>query len=132
MKKVLNIISNIFVYILIILLIIIIISKIQGIEYKVVLTPSMEPELPVGSLLVIKPTEYEDIKIGDDVTYIRSNSNVVVTHRVIQKEDGYITTQGIANDIADNPIAYENVIGVVKFNIPKIGYITIKFREFMQ
>ncbi len=96
-----------------------------GVEMRAVLTPSMEPELPVGSLLIIKPTAYEDIKIGDDITFVRDKKLTVVTHRVIEKDDEtkHLTTQGIANNTADAPTIYENVIGKVVFHIPLVGYL---------
>ncbi len=96
-----------------------------GVEMRAVLTPSMEPELPVGSLLIIKPTAYEDIKIGDDITFVRDKKLTVVTHRVIEKDDETkrLTTQGIANNTADAPTIYENVIGKVVFHIPLVGYL---------
>lgn len=98
-----------------------------GVEMKAVMTSSMEPELPVGSLLIIIPTEYEDIHIGDDITFVRDENLTLVTHRVIAKDDAAqkITTQGIANNTADAPTSYQNVVGKVFFHIPYIGYLVI-------
>lgn len=94
---------------------------------KAVLTGSMEPEFPVGSLLIINPTDYEDIAIGDDITYVRDENLTLVTHRVIAKDDEtrHITTQGIANNSPDPPAMYENVVGKVVYHIPIIGYFVI-------
>lgn len=128
MRKAGSIISTVLVVILIILLCAVLIPKLFfGIEMKAVLTGSMEPELPVGSLLVIKPTEYQDINIGDDITFVRNQNLTLVTHRVISKDDTtkQITTQGIANNTPDAPTSYENVVGKVVFSIPYIGYIII-------
>ncbi len=96
-------------------------------EFKVVLTGSMEPELHVGSLLVIMPAEYDDIAIGDDITFVRDEELNLVTHRVIAKDDENmtITTKGIANNIPDKPTIYENVLGKVRLSIPLIGYIGV-------
>ncbi len=94
---------------------------------KAVMTGSMEPDLPVGSLLIIKPAEYDEIKIGDDITFVRDRNLTLVTHRVIAKDDETqkITTQGIANNSADNPTSYGNVVGKVIFSIPYVGYFVI-------
>lgn len=94
---------------------------------KAVLTASMEPELPVGSLLIISPADYKNIQIGDDITFVRDNNLTLVTHRVIEKDDKtqYITTQGIANNSADKPTSYDNVVGKVVFHIPLVGYFAI-------
>lgn len=94
---------------------------------KAVMTSSMEPELPVGSLLIIVPSEYDDIHIGDDITFVRDEKLTLVTHRVIAKDDTTqkITTQGIANNTADAPTSYQNVVGRVVMHIPCIGYPVI-------
>ena len=96
-------------------------------EFKVVLTGSMEPDLHVGSLLVIMPAEYDEIEIGDDITFVRDEELNLVTHRVIAKDDDKmtITTKGIANNTPDKPTIYENVVGKVRFSIPLIGYIGV-------
>lgn len=128
MKKIANVLSTLLIVLLIIAIAAILTAKlIFGIEMKAVLTPSMEPELPVGSLLVISPAEYEDIKIGDDITFVRDKNLTLVTHRVIQKDDSTkkITTQGIANNSPDSPTSYDNVVGKVKFHIPLVGYFVI-------
>lgn len=91
------------------------------------MTPSMEPELPVGSLVLVQPTAYEGIHIGDDITFVRDQNLTLVTHRVIEKDDKtqFITTQGIANNSADAPVNYQNVVGKVIFHIPYIGHFVI-------
>ena len=96
-------------------------------EMKAVLTGSMEPELPVGSLLVILPVSYDDIQIGDDITYVRDMNLTLVTHRVLAKDDESqtITTQGIANNVPDPPSRYDNVVGKVVYHIPYAGYFLV-------
>lgn len=133
MKKICNIASSIIVAALLILVAFLIMSKpLFGIEIKAVATGSMEPDLPVGSLIVIKPTSYEDIEVGDDITFSRNDSSVPVTHRVIYKSDTAkeFITQGIANNTADSPISYENVKGKVVFQIPFLGYIILYINTF--
>ncbi|MBO5449601.1 MAG: signal peptidase I [Ruminococcus sp.] len=128
MKKIANILSTLLIVVLIIALAAVLVSKLVfGVEMKAVLTGSMEPELPVGSLLIISPAEYEDINIGDDITFVRDKNLTLVTHRVIEKDDETqkITTQGIANNSADKPTSYGNVVGKVAFHIPFAGYFVI-------
>ena len=102
------------------------VPKIFGIEFRAVLTGSMEPEIPVGSLVVVVPTAAEKIKAGDDITFV-SESGSVVTHRVIEidREKNTFTTYGIANgmDNRDPANAYENIRGVVRVHIPKVGQV---------
>lgn len=128
MNKLGNIISNIILAVLVLLLAaFLVIRFVCNMELRAVLTPSMEPELPVGSLLFIKPASYQEIRIGDDITFVRDESLTLVTHRVTEKDDSTqrITTKGLANTAADAPTAYENVVGKVVFHIPLVGYIVI-------
>ena len=57
-----------------------------------VLTGSMRPELPPGSLVIVRPTAAADIGVGDVITYqLESGRPEVVTHRVVAvapSEDG--------------------------------------------
>lgn len=128
LKKVINIISTAITILLVVIVVFLIVSKLFfGIEVNAVITGSMEPDLPVGSLIIVKPAGYEDINIGDDITFSRGESSVLVTHRVIQKSDETkeIITQGIANNTADSPISYADIKGKVIFSIPLIGYAII-------
>lgn len=127
-KKIGSICSTLLIVLQLILLIAILVSKLVfGVEMKAVLTGSMEPELPVGSLLIVRPTSYEDVAVGDDITFVRDERLTLVTHRVTEKDDEArkLTTQGIANNTADAPTSYENVLGKVVFHIPFIGYFLI-------
>jgi len=100
------------------------IPKLFGVEFRAVISGSMEPELPVGSLVVIVPTKAESIHIGDDIAFINPGDKVV-THRVVEidREKNEFTTWGIANAPAakDRPNRYENILGVVRWHAPHIG-----------
>lgn len=134
MKKVLNVISSIIMTIFLILVFSLIIARLFfGIQINAVATGSMEPDLPVGSLIFVKSVNYEDIAIGDDITFAKGDGSVLVTHRVIDKSEQKKTliTQGIANNVADSPISYNDVIGKVFFSIPFIGYIVLFINTLM-
>src|SRR5262249_9052670 len=52
-----------------------------------VLTRSMEPGLPPGTLLVVRPAAAGDLHVGDVVTYqLSSGKPDVVTHRIVRVE----------------------------------------------
>lgn len=128
LKKAGDIISTVLIVLLLVLLCAVLVPKLCfGVEMKAVMTASMQPELPVGSLVVIVPTDYDDINIGDDITFVRDESLTLVTHRVIEKDDSSqrLTTQGIANNAADAPTSYQNVVGKVVWHIPFVGYLVI-------
>ena len=93
-----------------------------------VVTGSMEKEIPRGSLVVTKNVAPDTIRIGDDITFIKSD-NSTVTHRVVNIIDNIedsgiraFETQGIANPEPDMDLVYEgNVIGIVKQSFPGLG-----------
>lgn len=86
-----------------------------------VVTDSMEPVIPEGSMIVDKkPTGYGDVKIGSIITFERMSgkSIIVLTHRVesITYGDGgmpYYTTRGDnAVDVDGFKTPYSAVVGV--------------------
>lgn len=102
-----------------------IVPRIIGISEYTVITPSMEPTIPVGSIVLVKPIEFDEIKEGDIISYYSKNhSDVVVTHRVasIDADSGKLITKGDANNSADvNPVSKEQMIGIVIYSLPKAG-----------
>lgn len=95
-----------------------------------VLTSSMEPGLPPGTLVVMKPTPVEDVRIGDVLTYqITSGEPAVVSHRVTSKSTDTLgkttfTTKGDNNDAADPlPVMEVQVKGTVWYSIPYLGWV---------
>lgn len=89
-----------------------------------VVTGSMEPELPVGSLLVCKETNITQIQKGDIVCFLSKNPQImgkIVTHRVVNvttSGDGQVLleTKGDANLSADSEfVTANNLIGRVSY-----------------
>ena len=80
----------------------------------------------VGDLLYVKKVDVNSIKVGDDITFILNEDLVVATHRVVRidAENQRFYTKGLANDIEDAPVHFNNVIGVPQFHIPKLGYVS--------
>jgi signal peptidase len=94
----------------------------------VVSSGSMEPELKTGGVVITRPVEAEDIKVGDTITFNSPTNKVLTSHRVIAVEDGspfHFRTKGDANEDADPFILpAENVVGRVCFHLPYFGYVT--------
>ena len=123
-------ISNIVVPILFIILVLNIMTTksdklFETIGYRsyTVLSGSMEPKFYPGDVVITKHKNKTDIQVNDIVTY-RDNDGIIITHRIIEETpDGYIT-KGDNNNVEDTDIlTKENIIGEVKFSIPKIGYV---------
>jgi len=95
-----------------------------------VLTQSMEPGLPPGTLVVVKPTDVNDMRIGQVLTYqIESGQPALVSHRIISKTIGSngattFLTQGDNNDLADPlPVQEIQIVGTIWYAVPWLGYV---------
>jgi signal peptidase len=104
------------------------VPKFAGAVPMSILTSSMEPTLPPGTLVVVKPTPVSQIAVGDVMTYqIRSGDPAVISHRVIavnSLSDGTFSfvTKGDNNAEADPVVLGEQVKGVVWYSVPLIGF----------
>jgi len=114
--------------ILVALLLIISVLPITG-NYKVmtVISGSMEPDIKMGSVAVVKPVA--DYKIGDVITFGPvSKTKAPTSHRIydIKVVDGkpvYIT-KGDANNAPDaREVFQKDIIGKVLFSVPYLGYV---------
>lgn len=107
-------------------------KSIFGFRFYTVLTPSMEPVYGVGDMVIVRVTGADNISVGDVITFNPSSDGEAhLTHRVVEKLVNYngtgvtcFRTKGDANNAEDTFIIDEGrVIGVVKFAIPKLGYL---------
>ncbi|KQO96667.1 signal peptidase I [Leifsonia sp. Leaf264] len=107
----------------------IVVPKVGGATPLTVLTQSMEPTLPPGTLVVVGPVEPADVRVGDVVTYqIRSGEPEVITHRVIavtSASDGSytFTTKGDNNAVEDPPVVADQLKGRLWYSIPLVGWV---------
>lgn len=99
-------------------------------NYKllIVQSGSMEPKVPLASLVMVLPTS--DYAIGDIVTFAPQNSekNTYVTHRIVGfAPDIYgliYQTKGDANKTPDaTAVNMEQIVGKVILTVPYVGYI---------
>lgn len=112
----------------------VIVPRVAGATPYVVLTDSMEPGLPVGTLVVSRPVGPEQIRTGTVVTYqLRSGQERLVTHRVVGVgmtvggERTYVT-QGDANEVPDaDPVRDVQVRGALWYRVPYLGHVAGAF-----
>ncbi|WP_455682711.1 signal peptidase I [Thomasclavelia sp.] len=125
MKKIFNIISTFIFIVLIALAGILFVPKAFNIQPTAVLSGSMEPTYPVGSLIFVDHNvSKDDIEVGKAITF-KISDTTLVTHRVVEINDkGEYVTKGDANKSNDgDEVKFENVVGMPKFVIPYLGYI---------
>ena len=101
-------------------------APLTGHELFVIVGGSMEPTIPIGSLVVTNRTDAAAIVTGDVIT-IRADNGVIVTHRVSRIVDGSdgrsFETTGDANDDPDGGLVPSRaLVGVVALHVPFGGY----------
>ncbi|OZD83697.1 S26 family signal peptidase [Rhodococcus sp. 05-339-2] len=108
----------------------VVIPKVTGSTPYTILTSSMKPTYPPGSLVVVKPADAAELGVGTPITYqIRSGEPEVVTHRIVatrQSGRGITTyvTRGDNNGSDDeNPVQIGQIRGKVWYSVPYMGYV---------
>lgn len=98
----------------------------SGIFPYIVLSGSMEPSIPTGSVIFVQTREIF-VQPGDVILYTGSAGNV--THRVVKDQNEVYLTKGDANSTCDSlPVKKEQIKGKVLFHIPGLGYVVLFFR----
>ena len=124
-----------------------------GYRFMIVSSGSMTPTLPVGTLIIVKPIDYDDIQVGDILTMQKGGFHL--THRVHGKasgkdvngnwvivpptiedeitgemvpnpeyEDAYWITKGDANNNIDQAKVNESeVVGITIWSCEAVGYV---------
>jgi len=83
----------------------------------VVLSGSMEPELSVGDLIIVK----EDTSLKEKDIIVFQDGRSLVVHRIVSMTEDTIVTKGDANNVEDHPISIEDVKGEMVFSVPFVG-----------
>jgi len=106
-----------------------VIPAIAGATPLTVLSGSMEPALPVGSIVVVQPEPVSSIRAGDIISFLDHDPVTrVVTHRVIDVLDSpdgpLFVTRGDGNEEPDAGLTRAaDVRGVVWYHVPLVGVI---------
>jgi signal peptidase len=121
---------GIFAIVLGLVSVIVIIPKVLGATPLTILTSSMEPGLPPGTLIVVEPVAPENIVIGDVITYqIESGEAAVVTHRILEVQSSTIgeptfILQGDNNAEPDPPVTASQIQGRLVYSLPWVGNLS--------
>ncbi len=94
-----------------------------GWEPYTVVSGSMEPAIPVGSMAYVTRTDPDLILDGEVIAFFDDLGNTVV-HRAVRNRivEGEIVTKGDANDAPDmKPVPWDRVIGRVGTTVPMLG-----------
>ena len=132
LKITLKVASNTLLALVIILAILLVGVRVVGIDILTVLSPSMEPKYPTGSLIYLVDVDPAELEVEDVITY-RISEKTTATHRIkeiIPDEDDpsifRFRTKGDNNDEYDgNLVEFEQVEGKVIFCIPLLGHLAM-------
>lgn len=101
------------------------VPRAMGFHIYTVVSGSMEPAIPVGSLLYIQNARPEEMEENDVIAFCGGkDAGSIITHRVVENRTlmGEFITKGDANAKEDlSPVPYSDFIGVVRISIPKAG-----------
>jgi signal peptidase len=105
-------------------------------QIRTVLTGSMRPNMPEGSVVMIRGVDPRNLEVGDVITYqIPVDDRRIVTHRIVEiTEPGsqpVVRTKGDANNSPDPWVA--RIKGEkawrVRVSVPKVGYVLASLRH---
>ena len=105
------------------------VPQVMGYSILQVLTGSMEPTIPEGSMLLIQQTEPDTLQPGDIISFFSPDpllDGALNTHRIQEVLNGGDTlefiTKGDANFLEDQqPVSARQVVGKVIFISPMLG-----------
>jgi len=104
-------------------------SVFAGMKSYVVVSGSMEPSIPVGSIIY---TKSEDFYSPNDVIAFQKEG-ATITHRIVGMEavgnELYYTTKGDANNAEDEDLVVrQDVVGKTLFFVPYLGKIIMSLK----
>lgn len=104
---------------------------------QVIMSDSMVPVFSRGAMVIVQKANAMDVEVGDIIQY--KTPEKMITHRVTKvdlAEDGsgkrVFTTQGDNNPSPDPKVGPEQIVGIIRAEIPYIGYPTVWLREIVK
>lgn len=125
--KVCSVIGTLLLFVAILVCIPLTLPRLAGYQIYHVISGSMEPAIPVESVVYVKDVAPADIQKKDVIAFHSVlGEEAIITHRVVSNNRvaGEIVTKGDANAKEDmEPVPYENVLGKVALTVPVLGKI---------
>lgn len=127
LAKIFSIGGTVLLILVIVLCIPITVPRLFGYDIYTVISGSMEPAIPTGSLIYTKEIPPKEVKKEDVIAFYRvTDSGAIVTHRVVKNQtvSGKFITKGDANEKKDPmPVDYDELLGKVALSVPFLGRI---------
>ena len=129
--KIFNVIYNIVAITIVLVFVFTMGVMVSGTKVYAVATPSMESEIPEGSLVFVRKAD--EYKEGDVITAkLFGDADNTFTHRVISvdSENGLVYTKGDNNLSPDRlPTPESDIIGKMVFSVPYLGLLALNFNS---
>jgi hypothetical protein len=99
--------------------------RIEGGTWERVETPSMGTVAPVGTLLWVKPVDFDSLEPGDFISFRPpGSSGPTYSHRVLARQpDGRITTKGVLSPPDPWVLGKDDVVGSVQMRWQGVGWL---------
>lgn len=103
-------------------------GRVLGLQNYIVLTGSMAPAYPPGSLVYVQEVDTSELAVGDPITF-RLTDELVATHRIAEVvgsgSDTRFRTKGDANSKPDAAlVSASDVVGKVVLGLPYLGQLS--------
>jgi signal peptidase len=101
----------------------------MGWQVYVVEGASMEPSIPMGSIITVRPAVHGELQTGDVITFVDlAHRQARITHRVTEvaalDDRPTIRTRGDANLVEDVwQVPSDQPLGKVVYFVPVVGYL---------
>lgn len=130
LRKITSLFSNFLIAVLFILAFFLVGIKLFGFMPYSVLSGSMEPTFPTGSMIYVKEVDAISLEEGDIITF-KLSGQTPITHRIVkivnhgENHEFSFQTKGDSNNMVDgNLVKADQVIGKAMFCIPYLGYLS--------
>lgn len=93
----------------------------SGLPYSLleISSDSMYPAISIGDCVLLDKTPFEAVEVGDIICY--ESLGTLVTHRVVEVDEGHLVTKGDLNPVRDSAITADSYRGRVVRVIPELG-----------
>lgn len=126
MRKKASAVSTVIMVVMLVCVTLAVFPRLFGISIYTVSDSGMEPAYSKGDAVYVRSEDFENIRAGDVISFVRDEGLAVLTQKVydVDRDNRYFITKNELDQAnQSNTVMYENVLGAVKFSVPLLGYV---------